>query len=113
EQFVDGGLLPVRGAPAQAEHVAPEAPPSLTDTPGDDEVLAHGQLAEQLEALERASETAPCARLWRRVADVRAVDEHLARPWAQQARQHGEQRRLAGTVGPDQSHDTAGRHCDG
>ena len=52
-----------------------ESLPALVHPPGDDEVLAHGELGEQLHALEGAGEPASCAGLRAAPGDVDAVHQ--------------------------------------
>jgi hypothetical protein len=74
---------------------------------GDDQVLAHRHLAEELEALERAGQSEVRASLWTGLGDIGAVEEHLTAARAKQTREHSEQRGLAGAVGADKTGDRA------
>src|SRR6185503_18784308 len=96
------GLVLARARPlAEAAEVARHAEESFAavlDPAGDDEVLAHGELGEQLHTLKGAGEAAARPRLRAAVGDIDAVHLHSARPGADEPRQHAEQRRLPGAV---------------
>ena len=63
---------------APSDEVLPEAPVPATHPLGDQQVLPHGELREQLDALERAADAALRATVHAEVADVLAVQEDRA-----------------------------------
>src|ERR1700722_978416 len=96
--------------PAPGQQVGPDPARTLTNPVGDDKMFSHAHLGEHFGMLKRSPKTLPHPGLWRRRCDVVAIQVDSAGSRAAKARQHGEQRALAGTIGPDQSDDRVGRH---
>ena len=92
----------VRARLAPSDEVLPEAPVSATNPLGDQEVLPHGELREELDALERATDAALRATVHAEAAHVLAVQPDRAAVGAEHAEHAVEEGRLAGAVRPDQ-----------
>ena len=116
EDLVDRSR-PRRGPGARRQPMQVEEEARVTSLPArctrtsDDEVLAHGELGEQLQPLEgaRRARAAPVAAATA-PGDVVAVHEHLSAARAQQPGEHAEERRLARAVRPDEADDRASGH---
>ena len=77
QHLVARGQLVGPGA-AAADQVAPQTPVTPAGALGDQQVLAHSGLGEQLDALERAADAAPGSDVDREATDVLAVEAHRA-----------------------------------
>ena len=74
---------------------------------GDGEVLAHGQVVEQLDRLPRPGQTAPGTDVWRQAGDVGAVQLDRA-AMLHESGDGVDERGLAGAVRADQTDQLAG-----
>jgi hypothetical protein len=72
-------------------------------------VLERGHLVEEPDVLERARHAQRRDLVRRLTGDARSVEDDLAAGGLVDARQHVEERRLAGPVRPDEAHDRAAR----
>ena len=88
-----------RPRPTRSFHSRPSP---RADALGDQQVLAHGRVGEQLDALEGAADAAPRPRVHRQAADVLAVELDRAAVGAQHAEHAVEERGLAGAVRADE-----------
>ena len=85
----------------------------LLDLGGHLHVLACGQGAEQLEALEGPAQAQARPHVWLDPGHVMRTQAHASPRRALQTRDDIEQRRLAGAVGPDQPVHLSGGHVEG
>src|SRR5262249_56910434 len=74
----------------------------------DGDVLVHGEAGERLHDLEGAHDASPRHQMGRHARDVVAAVKDAALARRQEPADDGEQRGLAGAVGPDQRSDPAG-----
>ena len=95
-----------RGAATEAGR---ETAPRVADLARDAQVVAHRQVGEQLEPLERARDPEPGPLVRVEPAHVAAVEQDPARRRREHAGDDVEQRGLARAVGPDQAGDLARR----
>ena len=79
----------------------------LCSCAGENQVLAHGQLGEDLQQLERAADAEPVEVARPHAGDGAAVELHLAGTRPELAEDAVEQRRLAAAVRPDDAEDLA------
>jgi len=70
-------------------------------------VLERGHVLEETDVLERAADAALGERMWRLSGQVIAGEDHAAGRRLVHAREHVEERRLAGAVRPDEADDRA------
>ena len=101
EHLVGAGDLVGPGLAAEKD-VAPPLPLAPADPVGDDEVVAHGRVGEQLDPLERPADAEPGAFVDAEPGDVGAVELDDATVGPQDAEDAVEERRLAGAVRADQ-----------
>ena len=80
---------------------------------GKHQVLAHRKLRKDLQQLERAADAEAVQVRGPHAGDRPAVEAHLAGGRRELAENAVEQRRLAGTVGPDEAEDFAFVHGEG
>ena len=108
EHGVGPGLLLGGGLGSPGE-VPQQAASTALGPVGHQQVLAHGQPAEQLDALEGAGDAQPGPAERRHAPQVVAVEADLAAVGVDDAGQAVEQGGLARAVGADQPHQLAGR----
>ena len=103
-----------RGASPTVEHLggrARAARPARAAQPREEHgVLARGERRVYRDVLRHAADRAAYGP--RCTSEVVARDTDLARVRREQRREHGERRRLAGAVGPEQADDLAGRNFE-
>ena len=92
------------GGPAAADHVGEQPASAGASALGDQQVVAHGEAAEKLDSLERASDPEPGAPVDGHAGEVMTLERHPARVGTQQAEQAVEERRLARAVGSHEAH---------
>ena len=106
ERVLDGGFA----VPARGEQVSQRPPPGAAIRRGA-EVLAHGEVVEQLDGLERADQSEPRPAMRRHAPQVASVEHHPALRLREVARQRVDARRLAGAVRSDEPHQRARFHA--
>ena len=105
--------LAFAAAPAvPAHHVPDDAAPAAVPLGGGQHVVLDGQPAVGLDPLEGPTHTEPAALHRLGAADVPTLQQGPTGLGAPHARDHVEERGLAGAVGPDETADLAGGHLE-